>query len=107
MGVSKTDGPGVAPAAQPAAEPDEAPQADAPAEPAKNEPLVKRWEAGEVPAAVSGNATVFEAKSGGGPAAAAPVKGPGKGPTPGSYPTVADTQRIADNPDPAARNLDI
>jgi cytochrome c556 len=109
MGVSKTDGTGVAPAAQPAPKPEAAPAAAAPAAAPKNEPLVKRWQAGEVPAAASGNATVFEAKSGGGPAAAAapaPAKGPA-GPTPGSYPTVADTQRIADNPDGAARNLDI
>jgi len=108
MGVSKTDGSGAAPVAQPEPQAGAAPEA-APAEAPKNEPLVKRWQPNEVPAAASGNATVFEAKSGGGPAPAAPVdpkKGP-SGPAPGSYPTVADTQRIADNPDGAARNLDI
>ena len=114
MGVSKTDGTGVAPAVQPepeadaAPEPAQTPEAEAP----KNEPLVKRWEPTEVPAAVSGNASVFETRSGGGPAPAAaaakvdPAKGPA-GPAPGSYPTAADTQRIAANPDGAARNLDI
>jgi len=116
MGVSKTDGTGAAPVAQPEPEVDanEAAPAEQPASDAapQNEPLVKRWQPTEVPAAVSGNATVFESKSGGGPApaaataAAAPVKGPG-GPVPGSYPTVADTQRIQSNPDAAARNLDI
>src|SRR6185295_6433162 len=115
MGVSKTDGTGAAPVAQPEPEVDanEAAPAEQPASDAapQNEPLVKRWQPTEVPAAVSGNATVFETKSGGGPAPAAaakvdPAKGP-SGPAPGSYPTVADTQRIAANSDGAARNLDI
>jgi len=116
MGVSKADGAGSSPVAQPSTPKTEtAPKAATPPPAApKNEPMVKRWAPGEVPDAASGKATVFEAKSGGGPAPAAAEKAapaaPGKGPAgpaPGSYPTPADTDRIANNPDAAARNLDI
>src|SRR5690242_7839735 len=113
MGVPKADGAGSSPVVQPQPKAEQAPKAPPAAAPkneaAKNEPMVKRWQPGEVPDAAAGKSTVFETKSGGGPAAAAavPPAAPAKGPAPGSYPTVADTQRIADNPDAAARNLDI
>src|SRR5262245_58470420 len=100
MGVSKPDGAGTSPVAQPTTPKTEtAPKAAPPPPPApKNEPMVKRWAPGEVPDAAAGKATTFEAKSGGGPAPAAPAApaAPGKGPSvpaPGSYPTPADTDR--------------
>ncbi|HVE87901.1 MAG TPA: hypothetical protein VND93_33815, partial [Myxococcales bacterium] len=98
----KADGSSPSPAVQPQARADAPPKNEA-ADAPRNEPLVKRWQAGEVPDAVSGNATVFE-KVGAAPPAAAPAKG---GPAPGTYPTAADAERISSNPDAAARNLDI
>jgi hypothetical protein len=110
MEVPKTGSPkpaAPAPDAGPAAKAPQADRTDAPAAP-RNEAVVKRWDAKEVPAKMTG-ATAFDAKSGAGaPAAAAAVAPAGPGvPRPGSYPTAGDIDRIASMQDPAARNLEI